>query len=54
MNQSQRQVIDYLREEYRVLREQLGDYASTGHLGNSGQVQRWLGGMVNYYYRAAA
>jgi hypothetical protein len=49
MNQSQLQIIDYLREENRVLREQLG------HLGSGGEIQRRqrLGGMLNYFYRAA-
>jgi hypothetical protein len=118
MNQRQLQVIDYLREQNRVLREQLGGrrvrlddnqrrrlaerfvrsikesclermiffgeeslrtaihqfvahYHSernhqglanqlispeAGHLGNAGEVQRRqrLGGLLNYYYRAAA
>jgi hypothetical protein len=39
LNQHQRDVIDYLQEENRVLREQLGN--------------RRLGGMLNYHYRQA-
>jgi hypothetical protein len=66
MNQRQLQVIDYLREENRVLREQLGivGCGSTttsavawrpepSHLTKTGMVQQHqrLGGLLNYYYR---
>jgi hypothetical protein len=40
LHQQQQDVIDYLQEENRVLREQLGS--------------KRLGGMLNYYYRQAA
>ena len=87
MNQRQLQVIDYLREENRVLREQLDgrrlrlnddqrrrlagkakglrrkllaevativpDACQAGHGGAVLRRER-LGGMLNYYYRAAA
>ncbi len=62
MNQRQLQVIDFLREENRVLREQLGGRRprlnddQRRRLDHHGAVLRRerLGGMLNYYYHAAA
>jgi hypothetical protein len=73
MNHRQLQVIEYLREENWVLREQLGGRRvrfnddhhqglknqlispEAGHRRRAGEIQRRqrLGGMLNYYYRAA-
>ncbi len=54
LNRQQQDLIDYLQEENRILREQLGSRRL--RLDPNGDVQRRerIGGLLNYYYCEAA
>jgi hypothetical protein len=58
VNRKQLEVIDYLKEENRVLREQLDSFSRRRRRrGNDNAPiarRERLGGLLNYYYRSAA
>jgi len=52
LSRQQQDLIDYLREENRILREQLGSRRL--RLTDEQRRRKRIGGVLNYYYREAA